>query len=381
MNARRSVGDLEGRVRAALRERLDAGAFPAPAMPPSTARQIAVRRTARLVGLGAVVAALATTVVVAATTVGGRAPERPTPAGLYDGLPATWPRVQLDPVSGDEILRGTVGDTPFRLVANRNADGGPCTLLIVGARGHWACTSDARHPMPGSADLYVEEVFPPELPDGVSARLGFVSDRVERLTLLEREDLQEIEFPLLEPIRGSIDEGIRPFVAFVPSETLGWIEAYDAQGDLLAEATLCAPPTRRRTCVPSVHQVASISGATSPAPFSVGPPSDRYWGVVAPLAVPTYEGDAWIEPRFGGDFLPYVDVVDDNEGVVGKKWVLTYGAVGGDRFSLTSRPTGEGTTIPELRWSCSGDTHRPTRPTSVGTTAGVGSGSSPTTTW
>jgi len=78
----------------------------------------------------------------------------------------------------------------------------------------------------------------------------------------------------------------------------------------------------------------STSTSTSTPSTTFGPVPREYWSMLDPIARPTYGGDVWISPTFGGDFVPYVDVVDRNLGVIGRKWVLTYGTIGGDRFSM-----------------------------------------------
>jgi len=336
----------------------DRAAPPVPVvMPSGTTRRVRRRRGVRIAGATAMVASLGVLVwlVTAGPAPDGRPQVANRPSLTATPVPTGWPKVELgDPADafvsvafdrtlvGDKqpLLAGQVDGSTFSVTA-WTADGhdhpGPCLDVTVFAREaspgavssggdptRAACDSLALTPASLRVDLDTWVLTSPDRPT-VRAGLGFTSPRVARLTLTSRGGGEVIELPVLRPAGWNVGA----FAFFPPAHGGGTLEAKAADGTVLATAEVCD----KGTCNPKPDQLVPFDHA------EVGDPADPlvgFYDVLDPLAVPKYVGDHWAEVSFGGDFAPYVDIVDANRSVDGLKHVITYGEVDGARFSLVT---------------------------------------------
>jgi hypothetical protein len=254
-------------------------------------------------------------------------------------VPATWPRLEIDaavawvPSVTDDA---TVVDGPTPLVAG-TADGNAFTLYGYTALEHGervqclgfvgfappgtplsdavdvgACAG-ASAPIPEAADLDMigggSSVGMP-----IEANFGFVSERVRGIGVWGGGDSGEFSVALLDGLDGW---KLAPFL-FIPSDDAGPVTVYAAGRQPVATADPCPASDVAGSCRAEVRQL---------APAGVGP---------APTSGPA----GWPTVTLGGDFEPYVDHVQDQQGtldpgVIGEKHVVEYGTVNGIPWSLT----------------------------------------------
>lgn len=339
---------LDARIRDSLRR--EAGVYHARAMPMGTVRRVRVRQVMSLAGSLAVVAALATSVMVLASALSGPAPERLASSPPFDGLPENWPTVRVEdpsvafveaPPGVDEarvLVSGTADDAYFSLFAYHGGErDGPCLGLagpttqprgtspgpppeyspapqrggFGGAISH-TCAFPGPKPVPEESDLMI--LGHKEAGTRPVAVLGFVSSRVHRLSVCVYPGdpcTTGVDAPLFDGPRSW--EGIRAFLFFPPPGREGTMVALDDQDRALARGELC-------TWSSDVSGGCRIDSEQMTTAGTV-PQEIR-------LDVP----DGWPNVTLGGFDTPYVDHQvsaggDVDPGVIGVKRAVLSGFV------------------------------------------------------
>jgi hypothetical protein len=105
-------------------------------------------------------------------------------------------------------------------------------------------------------------------------------------------------------------------------------------------ATPDVPDRSSRTSAsPFAHDTGTASDAPTPSgAVRFGSPPGDGWAYLDPIVEPTWSGDSIVQPVYGVDATPYVDLESPSP-VAGKKIVLTYGTVAGAEFSLAAYNT------------------------------------------
>jgi hypothetical protein len=303
--------------------------------------------------------------------------EKPQPvpaANLSTQLPAGWPALTTTVPTDGALLTGGVQDIPFSLYADADANGGPCLRLeVAGSSTLRTCRDQADAPVPTLADLDLDVQRDPAL-GHLEANMGFVSVRTDVLSAF----LDGTDHPL--PILPAPDGwDVRPFLFFPPPNLDGWVDALGSGDKVLAETSLCGSLQVQMGCLRFVDQIAVIPGTYTPPPRDrFGSPPGEDWDYLDPIVEPVASGDTIVEPVYGVDAIPYVDLLMPSP-VVGKKIVVTYGTVGGEEFSLAAFNTnGKYDTdrggVLELSW---GHAYTDTDPGSIDGGSSIGAGVPP----
>jgi len=161
------------------------------------------------------------------------------------------------------MASGTVDDAPFSLVGFLPKDedegrgcfeyappwnGTPGSAGVMGS-----CVGSPDVSVPNEADLDLLG-FSTEPNGHIEADMGFVSPRVERLSIHPKGG-SAFEIPIL---KGPEGWDVRFFLTFFYEGMEGEVIAYAADGTVLARSSLCAVVGHSGSCRGSLHQIAPL---------------------------------------------------------------------------------------------------------------------------
>jgi hypothetical protein len=274
------MNDLEDRVRAALHDRADYQGVRT--MPSMTRGQVRKREAWFLTTVSVVAASAIAVGALLLQSLPHAVPARDVAADGFTSplevVPEGWPVVDIgdparayvpfpfaDYVVGPKhvLASGTVDGAPFSLVGFMPKDddegrgcfeyappwnGQPGSAGVMGS-----CVGAPDVSVPNGTDLDLLG-FSSEANGQIEADMGFVSPRVERLSI-RSEGGSAFPIPILQGPEGW---DARFFLTFFYEGMEGEVVAYASDGSVLARSSLCALVGHSGSCRGSLQQIASL---------------------------------------------------------------------------------------------------------------------------